>query len=350
MELRKEEINKLLLDPSFRNWALRLNAQDFEKWKNILEDDRKLNQLVQETKQIVIQIELTEINQGPEDKASFERLLLKRKNVSAADSTVNGNAARVKHRLGFNRLVRIAAVLSFLIVFSGMLYFNVDRNNDQSIQTVVELIRKQTQNGQHLSITLPDGSKVRLNSNSSISYPKEFFKNRCIKLEGEAFFSVVRDESNPFVVKTENFQTQVLGTSFNVCAYKHSISKISVIEGKVKVSSFYDNIDQNYKILAKDEAVKIDNNQIVESDFDIDELLWKDGILVFSNESIQSITSKIQRWFNVSVTVNNEDFIAGNFSGKYSNESLEEILSGMGYALNFSFKMEGNKLIINGKK
>ena len=188
-----------------------------------------------------------------------------------------------------------------------------------------------------------------MNSNSSISYPKEFFKNRCIILEGEAFFSVVRDESNPFVVKTENFQTKVLGTSFNISAYKCSISKVSVIEGQVKVSSVHDNVDQNYKILAKDEAVKIDNNQIVESDFDIDELLWKDGILVFSNESIQTITSKIQRWFNVTVTVNNEAFIAGDFSGKYSNESLEEILLGMGYALNFSFEMEGNEIIINGK-
>lgn len=129
MGIRQEEINKLLLDPSFRNWSLNSKKEDFDKWENILEDDCKLNQLAKVTKQVVIQIELAEARQEPEDIASFERLLLKRKNSGIGDSGFDDKTTKTKpRRIGFNHLVRIAAVLSFLIVFSGLLYFTTDKN------------------------------------------------------------------------------------------------------------------------------------------------------------------------------------------------------------------------------
>ncbi len=349
MESRQEEINKLLLKAGFRNWALRSNSEDFVEWENYLKDDIELSQLAKEAKQVVIDIELTNSVSGQEDLESFNRLENKRRNTTNKVPVIQKDQKIINFGLSLNHIVKIAAVLSFLIVFSGLLYFNT-RDTGQQVLTVAEIINKHTQNGQQLTITLPDGSNVKLNSNSSISYPKDFFQNRRIKLEGEAFFNVVRDESNPFVVKTENFQTEVLGTSFNVFAYKNTKAKVSVASGKVKVIPFHEHKGGNYKILKKEEAAEIKDQQIIESDFNINDLLWKDGILVFNNENIHTISAKIQRWFNVTVTVNNEAFIAGDFSGKYSNESLEKILQGMGYALNFSFKMEGNEIIINGKK
>lgn len=102
--------------------------------------------------------------------------------------------------------------------------------------------------------------------------------------------------------------------------------------------------------MEKNQAAKIGENEINEARFNMDELLWKDEILVFNDSNIKSISSRIQRWFNVEVTVNNESAIANNFSGTYSNESLEEILIGMGYALNFSFEINENQIIITGLK
>ncbi|MCG8308713.1 MAG: FecR domain-containing protein [Cytophagales bacterium] len=350
MDLHQEEINKLILEPGFRNWAARSDAEDFEKWENLLRDDRELSRLAQEAKKVVLRVELSESKQEKEDFASYERLMLKRKNGNSGGRSAGGKDTHSASRvLGIHHLVKIAAVLSFIVVFSGLLYFTADRNSDPPAPVVAEIVKKQTQNGQHLAITLPDGSKVKLNSNSTISYPREFFKNRRIELEGEAFFSVVRDETSPFVVQTEHFQTEVLGTSFNINAYRHADAKVSVAEGKVKVSSVHGEKNPQYKILVKEEAVEIREKEIKASEFNLDEMLWKDGILVFSNESIQTISSKIQRWFNVSVTVKNVAGIAGEFSGKYSNESLEEILTGMGYALNFSFEMKGSEIIISGK-
>lgn len=349
METRQEELNKLLLNTSFRNWALNTNSRDIKKWESYLKNDIELTQLAAEAKNIVIQIELSDVKKQPEDFDSFKRLEEKLRNEEEKVFVVSDHNIK-SHKIRFNYLIKIAAVLSFIIVFSGLLYFNTESNSEESKLSLTEIINKHTQNGQQLTITLPDGSKVKLNSNSSISYPRDFFHNRNVELDGEAFFTVVRDESNPFKVTTSEFATEVLGTSFNVMAYKNTKGKVSVSTGKVKVSPYGYDEDNKYKIIKKEEALIINNGNLESAEFNLDEILWKDGVLVFSNESIHTISAKIQRWFNVKVSINNENLIAGEFSGKYANESLEEILYGMGYALNFSFEMEGNEIIINGNK
>lgn len=345
----KEQIDKLLLDPSFRNWALNLNAKDYEQWENILHNNSSLGKMAAEAKAIVIQIELTDVNYNVEDHQSFDRMQLKLKNT-LSPASFDAHIPRIKSRVsGLIYFINVAAVLSFMIAFSGLFYFVIYKKADEPLQAVVEILNKKTQNGQHLTVRLPDGSIVKLNSNSSISYPKNFFKNRWIELEGEAFFTVMRDESNPFTVKTKNFQTEVLGTSFNVNAYSWSDNKVSVAEGKVKVSSSSSAPDQAYKILTTEEAVKIINSEFMDADYNLDEILWKDGYLVFNNENINTISAKVQRWFDVTVIVKNKSMIESNFSGKYANESLEKILIGMGYAMNFTFEMNDNQILITGK-
>ncbi len=349
MESVQEKINKLLLDPSFRNWALNLNAKDYEQWENILQNNIALRKLAYEAKAIVIQIELSDVNKKAEDHQSFERMQLKLKNTMSPASFNEHTTDNKSNNSGLTYFINVAAMLSFIIAFSALFYFITYKKADEPLQAVIEVLKKQTQSGQQLTVRLPDGSKVKLNSNSSISYPKNFFKNRWIKLEGEAFFTVVRDESYPFTVKTNNFQTEVLGTSFNINAYSWSDNKVSVSEGKVKVSAFSSPPDQAYKFLKKEEAVEIINSEFRDADYNLDEILWKDGYLVFNHENIHTISAKIQRWFDVTVIVKNKSKIESNFSGKYANESLEKILIGMGYAMNFSFEMNENQILITGK-
>lgn len=345
----QEKINTLLLEPSFRNWALNLNAKDHGQWETTLQSNPTLRKLAYEAKEIIIQIELSDTNKKVEDHQSFERMQMKLK-ATIQPASLNAHNVDIKSQKSrFTYLIKVASVLSFIIAFSGLFYFLVYQKADEPLQVVVEIMQKQTQSGQQLTVTLPDGSKVKLNSNSKISYPKNFFNNRWIKLEGEAFFNVVRDESNPFIVKTNSFQTEVLGTSFNVNAYSWSENKVSVFEGKVKVSALAADSDQHHKLLKKEEAVEIINNEIRDTNYNLDEILWKDGFLVFNHENIQTISEKIQRWFDVTVIVKNQSMIEPNFSGKYANESLEKILVGMGYAMNFSFEMKGNQILITGK-
>ena len=350
MNAYQEELNKLLLDPRFRNWALNSNKEDFEEWEGYLRGDDQLRKRAQKAKEIILQIELSESKYTEEDISSFEGLKKKLKEREQDRPAKEDKSGKFSVKLSFSSIVKVAAAISFMIVFSGLLYFNNQKRKNQLIaERVPEVVEKHTQNGQQLLITLPDGSKVKLNSNSSITYPVNFFNNRRIEFEGEAFFKIVRNEKSPFIVKTEHFQTEVLGTSFNICAYEKGKAKVSVIEGKVKISTVKDK-HLHYRILEKEEAAEIDDQVIKETSFNRDEVLWKDGILVFSNEDIHSIAGKIERWFNVTVVVKNGNTIGRRFSGKYSNESLKEILIGMGYALNFSFELKGNEVIIIGNK
>jgi len=348
MDVRQEEIDQLLLDPSFRNWALNANNEDYNKWESYLLGDKELTKIAKEAKKIIVFVETSDDHQSPSSIESFERL---KEKLKQGDNVrpITPSVIKGKKVLRYHTLIKVAAVISFLIVFSGILYFNYE-NNESGTQLVEQTIQKHTQSGQHLTITLPDGSKVKLNSNSSISYPREFFKNRKVELSGEAFFEVVRDESSPFLVKTETFQTEVLGTSFNVNVYDKNSAKVSVSEGTVKVSSLADNQIVDYKIVEKENAVKISEEKVESATFYKDEILWADGILVFTNENIHTISAKLERWFNVEVSVANDSDIKGGFSGKYSNESLNEILKGMGYEMNFTFEMKGNEIFIVGTK
>ena len=122
-----------------------------------------------------------------------------------------------------------------------------------------------------------------------------------------------------------------------------------MVEGKVNVRPLIDQDEDKHKVLLKHEAVSVVENDLVDSRFIANEILWKDGVLVFSNENIHSIAAKMQRWFNVDVRIKNQSLIATNFSGKYANENLEKILIGMGFSMNFSAEIKGNEIFITGK-
>jgi len=151
----------------------------------------------------------------PEEKRT---LLLKR---------INSKIAKPKNRLShlYHRMVKIAAIA---IIFLGITFLASYLINTGSISQVAAKGEKKT-------ILLPDGSLVFLNSKSSISYSKDFKNKRELKLTGEAYFEVKKNPERPFLVETEKIKTRVLGTSFNIKAYKNSQTMVSVNTGKVEV-------------------------------------------------------------------------------------------------------------------
>jgi len=132
-----------------------------------------------------------------------------------------------------------AACISLVLLFFGRYYID-NLLYQEKVVTEVPEINWQTKtvpNGQKLSLTLWDGTVVKVNSGSTISFPEEFSDSlREVHLEGEAFFEVNRDILRPFIIKSGNVETVVLGTSFNVNAYPNQEQiKVAVAEGKVKV-------------------------------------------------------------------------------------------------------------------
>ena len=172
-------------------------------------------------------------------------------------------------------------------------------------------------------LVLPDGSKVWLNSESSIKFPVSFIGSfRFVEITGEAYFEVAENHEMPFRVKTEEITLEVLGTSFNVRAYADEGSvSTTLVEGSVQIAS-----PVSQTIIAPGQMASADDaGQIsVENDVDIEEIIaWKEGLFIFNSETVEQIMNQISRWYDVKIEYEGE-LPEKTFSGivsRYSNVS-----------------------------
>lgn len=159
-----------------------------------------------------------------------------------------------------------------------------------------------TPRGGQYSLRLPDGSKVWLNASSSITYPTAFRGGeRKVSMKGEAYFEIARDTDRPFYVETDGATISVLGTHFNVNAYKgEAMMKTTLLEGSVKISS-----DGFSDILRPgDQAqIKPGGNIKVVNDVDTDDAIaWKNGYFQFVDADMQSVMKELERWYDIDVS------------------------------------------------
>lgn len=139
---------------------------------------------------------------------------------------------------------RIAAALSgvaaiVLLTIYVTTYFLQQSFRDETMNTVI------VPQGQRVSLTLADGTKVWLNAKTKMEYPQSFkaFDERIVKVDGEAYFEVSKNKNRPFIVKTSKGDLEVLGTKFYVSAYATTdIFETSLIEGRVKVHTAYEDM------------------------------------------------------------------------------------------------------------
>jgi len=155
--------------------------------------------------------------------------------------------------------------------------------------------------GGEYKLTLADGTKIWLNSNSKLKYPSQFGTGvRKVQLEGEAFFQVARDTEHPFIVDVTTAEIKVLGTSFNVNAYNDQDEILTtLVEGKVEVNDDFRGTSQ--KLLPNDQLCfnKLNgktSRKIVDTRL---YTAWKDGRFVFENCSLEDIMIRLSRWYDV---------------------------------------------------
>ncbi|MEL4308648.1 FecR family protein [Joostella sp. CR20] len=205
------------------------------------------------------------------------------------------------------------------------------------------------------NIVLPDGSKVWLNSNSTLTYPEIFTEDtRTVKLEGEAYFDVVKNKGK-FVVKTQHQNVTVLGTSFNVSAYKQdNYFSSTLVEGKIELSS-----EETEAVILTPGTrgyLKFDSNKkVFVSKVDVRNYSsWKDGIFYFDNEKLPVILKKIGRWYGFDVAFEDEKAIDNIlFTGVFKKDApIKDLLemirktSGIAYQveeINETYKIKISK-------
>jgi ferric-dicitrate binding protein FerR (iron transport regulator) len=241
-----------------------------------------------------------------------------------------------------NRL-RYAAMIILALV-SAAVFFYVANVQAPSPATTPTLITKSTKSGQRLTLRLPDGSMVFLNSNSKISFPENFAAHeRTVSLAGEAFFDVTEDNEKPFSVLSGSLSTTALGTSFNVRYHTDSdIATVSLVDGMVQVSVTED-LDQALSVMLKpgEEVLYSKSVQALEKRlFEKDQLAWKDGVLQFNEDNIGDVVKKLEQWYGVQIEVVEPPDYQWKFIGKFENQSLENVLRGMSFSKDVEYKIE----------
>lgn len=239
------------------------------------------------------------------------------------------------------RWVGIAASV-LLISVLGYLF-----RGNQQVPSEPSLVTKTTSLGQKLTFQLSDGSIVRLNAGSSISFPVQFGEKREVHLSGEAFFEVTKNVGRPFIVKTGVLRTEVLGTSFNIKAYPEEKEiQVTVASGKVKVKKT-GSVNET-PVLTKGQQAHYDNNEgkLAYKEVDIYHFLyWKDGIIQFRDESLIQAFNQLERWYGVEFEMDEKVIQTCFINSTYKDESLENILMSMNFINGISYEFLSDKKI-----
>ena len=195
-----------------------------------------------------------------------------------------------------------------------------------------------------INMVLADGSKVWLNSGSSLTYPVLFIGNeRKVSVTGEAYFEVTHDASKPFVVNNGSMNVRVLGTHFNVNAFEDDGNdiKVTLLEGSVKI----DNGNATGLLKPGQQAVVIKEIEVL-NDVDLDLVMaWKNGYFQFNNASLQNVLKEVSRWYDVNVVYeghNQPRQFVGEMERALSLSQVLKILE----RNQVYFKIEGKNLIV----
>ncbi len=236
---------------------------------------------------------------------------------------------------------KYAAVIVFLLTLGGgyFLGHNSLRNVNDTYTTITCAF------GDKTAMVLPDSSKVWLNSGSTLRFNNNFQqRKREVFLEGEAYFSVEKDKTRPFRVTTPEASVEVLGTEFNLKAYPEEKEvSATLITGKINFSSS----QKKTTLLPNQKLVYNKNNQkttVYKLSDSYPEIEWKDGRMVFRNESLESLELKLERWFDVDIAFADEAVKKQCFTGSLERESILDALYYFKFSKYVDYSIKGNEI------
>ncbi len=245
-----------------------------------------------------------------------------------------------------------AAVLLLLAVVGYIFYASY------FIKPELEVVylTKTTQRGEKATVTLSDGSTIRLNAESSVSFPRRFIGDtRAITLTGEAFFTVIRNPDKPFTVKTADLITNVLGTSFNVKAFAEDEVQVTVTSGLVQVLSqgVSKPMNQNLQLTLNpsEQATFYPVTGQLTKQENIETkkyTAWKDGIIYFDDIKLDDALEILERWYGINIALKDPEIADCVIVGEYHNETLQNVLRSMQFGVGIEYEFTQDGVVITG--
>ena len=240
--------------------------------------------------------------------------------------------------------MKVAAI--FVLGFALHFFLNWQNTTHHELQHQIHV-----PTGQHVEIMLADGSKVWLNSGSTLTFPSKFNgKKRMVELDGEGFFEVKSDKEHPFIVSTSKYQVKAVGTSFNIYDYQDSPQfEAALLNGKVEVTT--NAKKSSVVILTPNQRAALCQGVLkVKPIENANNYLWRKGILYF-NEPLLEVFDKLQEYYDIEFQIRNSSltrkspYCTGKFRAK---DGLEHIIRVLKETNHFDYQIdyESKKIII----
>lgn len=255
---------------------------------------------------------------------------------------------RIRRRKINRFLFRVAAIIIPLLIIAG-LYIRVDSQVHLFGENEYEEIY--IPKGERIRMLFQDGTRVFVNSDTRIRYPKKFgLSDRRIFVEGEAYFVVTSNPDRPFVIELDSATIRVLGTSFNVKNYKGDQKMdVTLDEGRLEVTPW---TNDDY-ILNKGEKLEMDKRQgkctIIREGESKSESLWQNDMISFTNTPLSELVKTLNRWYNIEFIVVDPQVYSYSYTIISRNTLLENVLQELELVAPVKFSYVNNQVIVSMK-
>lgn len=265
--------------------------------------------------------------------------------------SANSKIRRMRIHTLFVRMERVAAVLFLPLLMISLWQTYLDLRPKP-----VQIMAITTNPGMTASATLPDGTVVKLNSDTRLSYPATFTgDNRKVDLQGEAYFNVTKDAHHPFIVSTpQQADIKVYGTHFDVEAYPDEDRVTATLE-EGSIAMKYSNRDNRRleRLIEPGEAIVYSmtdkNIQVSKAEVDV-ATSWKDGRLIFRNTPVREVLRSLSKRFGVQFDVLNPKVYANSFTGTLERQRLERIMEYLTFTSRMHFRYVPNENLSQEKQ
>lgn len=257
---------------------------------------------------------------------------------------LNNVYARTHRPLISRRCWSKAAVMLILII-SGALGWTLFGLRNQNLKSQISNnqirdIIVTTGMGEHSRVSLPDGSLLTLNAQTTVRYNLADGK-RQVSIDGEAFFEVARDPEHPFVVSANGMTVTCLGTSFDVRNYSdESNASVVLRDGKVRVNARDADLtmEPGSRVLMDRQTLALSKHTVTPSDY----TAWLNGEIKFNNQTLEEIAAELSRNYNIDLVITSDELKQERFTGYLGRSSLRNILDVLCLASNMSYHVDND--------
>ncbi len=360
MDYSQYTVEDFVLDKKFRQWALASDTESSLFWHQWLQRYPEKRSLLQEARTILLK--MPQINYGwneQQEEALWQAISheTQQKNVHENifsriipihAEAVLGSPAKEKprKRWSYRKISSVAASVLLVLGMSLAAYLGYQEGGQAE-----HYISRTIPWGDQSRFYLPDGTQVFLNAGSTIRYPAHFSEQeRLVNITGEAYFEVAKDSLRPFKVQSGAVVTEALGTQFNV-KYDRNTVEVALVEGKVSVS-VADSLQKGEKLLLiPGEQAYLQGIHLRKERFNPGAVIvWKDGIIYFEGAGEQEVVHTLERWYGVKISIEGQIPKAWNYSGRFKDKELHEVLKSIGYIMDFRYTIKNKEVNIDYSK